>query len=704
MSFLAPLYALGLAAVVAPIVFHLIRRSPRGEVPFSSLMFLAPTPPRLTRRSRLDHLLLLVLRAAAVCLLALAFARPFFRQTAQLGFGDVERRRIAVLVDTSASMRRGDLWPKARALAARVIAESLPADQLALYSFDMSARPLLGFDESATLDPARRPAVAQALLEKLAPSWGGTDLGRALIDAVAAIEAVADTNEKAGRMPRRVVLVSDLAQGSRLDALGDFEWPADVELDLKTVAESGSNAGLAPLADAALTETAKTASGRRVRVVNDASSRQEQFELVWVDDGGTSLSEPIAVYVPPGESRVARVPEPNNAAPHRSLRLRGDSYAFDNALYFANQRQEETTVLYVGADRADDPSGLRYYLERVFLETPGRSVQIVAQPPSAELNWETDRSVAMVVLAAPTYSANIGRLRQYMRGGGTLLCVITAPDQSGTLSALAGGTSGTVDEAAVGHDVMLGEIAFDHPLFAALAGPQFNDFTKIRFRKYRRIDTKLLPEARVLARFETGDAAIIEKPEGTGRLVVLASGWQPADSQLARSSKFVPLCSALLEARNSPVFGGKSYVVGQRVPLPALDTATALVVHEPAGHDVTVAAGSPFFSGTEEPGIYTVETPDGARSFAVNLDPMESKTAPLGIETLEQFGCRLADHSGKRLDHDQLRQMYNIELENRQKLWRWLVLATIGILIVETWLAGRRLKQRSAARAEAVLI
>ena len=59
MSFLTPLYILGLAAVAAPIVFHLIRRSPKGDVPFSSLMFLSPTPPRLTRRSRLDNWLLL---------------------------------------------------------------------------------------------------------------------------------------------------------------------------------------------------------------------------------------------------------------------------------------------------------------------------------------------------------------------------------------------------------------------------------------------------------------------------------------------------------------------------------------------------------------------------------------------------------------------------------------------------------------------
>ncbi len=75
------------------------------------------------------------------------------------------------------------------------------------------------------------------------------NLGQALVDAVAAIEDVADSSEKSGRMPRRIVLISDLQQGSRLDALGEFEWPSDVELDIKTVTDEASNAGLHRLAD-----------------------------------------------------------------------------------------------------------------------------------------------------------------------------------------------------------------------------------------------------------------------------------------------------------------------------------------------------------------------------------------------------------------------------------------------------------------------
>jgi hypothetical protein len=46
--------------------------------------------------------------------------------------------------------------------------------------------------------------------------------------------------------------------------------------------------------------------------------------------------------------------------------------------------------------------------------------------------------------------------------------------------------------------------------------------------------------------------------------------------------------------------------------------------------------------------------------------------------------------------------MHNAELENRQKLWRWLILAAIGVLVVETWVAGRLGRSRPA-RAEALI-
>jgi Aerotolerance regulator N-terminal/von Willebrand factor type A domain len=703
-SFLTPWYILGLSAVLAPVVLHLIRRVPRGEVPFGSIMFLSPTPPRLTRRSRLDQWLLLVLRAAAFCLLAFAFARPFWRQETRLGSSSEQGRRIAVLIDTSASMRRGNVWPRAKALAREVIASCRPVDELAVFSFDDSFRQVLGFARSSALAEGERQAVALSAVEQLAPSWGATHLGEALIESVSVIASLADADAKRGRMPRRIVLVSDLQHGSRYGELGDFEWPSDIELELKTVSQAGSNAGVQALDDLPAVESSPRdlqGKERRVRVTNDAESQRETFELVWTDEKKPAAAKPTEVYVPAGESRVARLPRPATSSLRRTLRLKGDSFDFDNTLYLADSRRDEKTVYYIGKDQPADPAGLLYYLERVFLDTSEQTVHVIAAPPGSELAWDSDRSVPLVIVVAETTPTSARRLREYVRGGGTVLWVSTAPGRAEALATVAGVPAFDVDDAAGPTDVMLREIAFDHPLFSPFAAAQFNDFTKIHFWRHRRLGEPSLGESRVLARFEDGDIALLEKNVGKGKLFVLTSGWQPADSQLARSSKFLPLMTALLEGNNPRLKVGTNYFVHDPVRLPPIGGALQeLTIRKPDGLVIRTTADQTF-SQTDQPGVYTIDSPDGAYSFAVNLDPSESKTSPLHVETLEQFGCRLVKASQQNLGNGEGRQMQGAELENRQQLWRWLTLAAILVLILETWLAGRLSRPR-LARAEAL--
>ncbi|HKI19874.1 MAG TPA: BatA domain-containing protein, partial [Isosphaeraceae bacterium] len=585
MSFLSPWYILGLSAVLAPVVLHLIRRVPRGEVPFSSVMFLSATPPRVTRRSKLDQWLLLLLRAAAFCLLAFAFARPFWRQETRLGSGNEQGRRIALLVDTSASMRRGNLWPRAKALAREVITSCRPTDELAVFSFDDSFRQVLGFAESSALDSGRRQTVARAAVENLAPSWGATQLGQALIESVSAIGSLADADAKRSRMPRRLVLISDLQQGSRLSELGDLEWPSDIELELRTVSQGGSNAGLQALDDPPAAESSKgdtPGTHRRVRVANDPDSQREKFELVWIDETKPAEAKPTEVYVPAGESRVVRLASPPKSSPRRILRLKGDSDDFDNTLYFADSRRDEKRVYYIGKDQAADPAGLLYYLERVFLDTSEQTVRVIAAPTGMDLKWDSDGSVSLVIVSAETTPEGARRLHEYARGGGTILWVPIAPGRAESLATVAGVSAFDLDEAPGRADVMLSEIKFDHPLFTPFAPAQFNDFTKIHFWRHRRLSGPALGESRVLARFEDGDIALLEKTVGQGKLFVLTSGWQPADSQLARSSKFVPLMTALLDSDNPRLLVGTNYLVHDRVQLPSKGGASqGLTIHKP---------------------------------------------------------------------------------------------------------------------------
>ena len=136
MSVLAWLFGLGALAVAFPFLFHLIRRTPKGQTEFSSLMFLKPTPPTLTRRSRLENILLLLMRAAAIALIAFAFMRPFFRGSDSLSEFQVANRRVAILVDTSASMQRSGLWEQVKENVETVLGKLEQGDDVALLSFD----------------------------------------------------------------------------------------------------------------------------------------------------------------------------------------------------------------------------------------------------------------------------------------------------------------------------------------------------------------------------------------------------------------------------------------------------------------------------------------------------------------------------------------------------------------------------------------
>jgi hypothetical protein len=366
-------------------------------------------------------------------------------------------------------------------------------------------------------------------------------------------------------------------------------------------------------------------------------------------------------------------------------------------VYLADESRDDAVVRYLGDDAADDPAGLLYFLDRVFQDTTERTVKVEAKQPSAEFSYDPARPPALVILAGETTAANRRRLEAYLRGGGTVLYVARSAGPAAVLAELAGAQPIELAEAPVAGDVMLGEIRFDHPLFAPLAGPEFNDFTKIHFWKYRKLDEAKLPGAKVLARFEKGDPAVVEKGVEKGKLLVLASGWNPADSQLARSSKFVPLMACLLDYGSPPGFDPGNHLVGEAVPLPDEGTSSRdRLIHRPDGSVARTAPGRRAFEGTDVPGVYAVDTATGPRTFAVNLDPLESKTAALHVETLEQLGCRLVSHAPRGVDREHLRQLQNLELESRQKLWRWLILAAIGVLIVETWLAGRVRRSRSA--------
>jgi len=112
-------------------------------------------------------------------------------------------------------------------------------------------------------------------------------------------------------------------------------------------------------------------------------------------------------------------------------------------------------------------------------------------------------------------------------------------------------------------------------------------------------------------------------------------------------------------------------------------------LHAPDGSELNLSPGETNFTGTVMPGIYGVASPRVKR-FAVNLEAAESRTAPLPVDEFERLGTPLARASATVARETARKvQLQTAELEGRQKLWRWFIVATLAVLLMETWLAGR---------------
>ena len=689
MSFLAPLFLLGALALALPVIFHLIRRTTRKRTLFSSLMFLLPTPPRLTRRSRLEHLLLLALRCVALGLLAFGFARPFIKQTLRSEPPAGLARRQVILVDTSASMRRPDLWSEARAKTEAVLGQTTPADQVALFAFDRQVTSLVTFEQWNSAAWDGRAALARQRLAEMSPGWSATHLGNALI---AAAEALDDTTGQPALGPRQIVLISDLQEGCRLDQLQGYEWPKGVELIVEPVKpRRPSNAGLQLVTDT--DEPGRPSDPAvRLRVSNAADSKREQFKVGWVrSDRSAFAGNAIDVYVPPGQSRIVTLPALPAAGSVDRIGLQGDDADFDNTVYVIPPEAAQFVVLYCGSDSETNPRQPLYFLQRAFQQTRRQSVRVLARPASEAFAGDDADGASLFIVTDRLSDPNLRLLRERVLAGKTLLFAPQNAASASTLARLLGLEGLALVEGRPNGYAMLGEIDFRHPLFAPFADPRYSDFTKIHFWKYRRLDAAALPGARVLAKFDTGDAAMLEVPVGKGRLVVLTSGWHPDDSQLALSTKFVPLLYSLLEYSGTAAPPPAQYQVGDVVPLATLGLrpGAPVTLQPPEGSPMTLAAGETNFSRTLWPGVYAVTSRQPPSRFVVNLNPAESRTVPLSLDELERLGAPVpARASDAALEAQRKTRLQGAELENRQKLWRWFIVATLAVLLIESWLAG----------------
>ena len=724
MSFLFPLYVLGALGIAIPILLHLRRRPPKEHVPFSSLMFLEKSPERLTRRTRVERWLLLALRCLILILLALMFSRPFLKSSTGL-IGAEEGSRIVVLIDGSASMKRSDLWERAREEALNALEETSPSDDVAVGLFDDRLDLLRPFDSLASLPgTARADALAEILAEgiepvsdKSSPSWRSTRPDLALASAA---DLISDAATEKPLGDQRIILISDFQEGASLEALSSYAWPEEIEVRpvALDVAEAPGNLALHLVAASsdsdpeASAEEGGPSSGikaplRRARITNGRDSEFETFSLAWEGEEDSQING----FLPAGASRVIPVPPRADETQDAVLVVSGDVHEFDNRAFVARAQPRPVSLLYLGkdADEANVGSPL-FYLSRAMHRTT------VIDPSVTAMNFEENAAAPEAIDAAQVVIIRTDtdtppelaeRLARQAATGILVIAIIGEGTSDSFVQQLTGISGLGLAEAEVRDYAMLSQIDFDSPVLAPFAQARIRDFTKIHTWRHREltIPDEAADSLRILAKYDGEAPAWVEVPAGEGsggNVFLFLSGWEPRESQLALSSKFIPLVYGLLGQAGFSAVREPTRYVGDPLPLPSNEEEISITI--PSGDQVSADAGASEFTDTETPGFYTVSSTDAAgrdqtRVYAVNVPPLESRietTDP--AVTLADLGVTLqstsaADSAGldtASLTESQRRRIEAEEKESNQKLWKWLLVAVLAVLLLETWLAGRR--------------
>ena len=738
MSFLAPIFAFGAIALAAPLIVHLIRSIPQRRQVFSSVMFLDPAKPKLTQARRVDDWWLLALRLLAIAMLVLAFMRPFQASELTPTAGPPISRITIVLVDTSASMRTPGLWPTAQSRFQSIL-DGLESDEVFCVGlFDREVRFVSSLNDWSRSEFASLQQQALNRIADAEPSWFATQLDDALTESANRLETFSLENGFEST-PKRIVVISDFQSGARLDGLSSYQWPNSIQLQLeRAVTTTASNIRAWPMLAPSVREgdSAFTQRGSiPIRIASFGESVQD-ITLAWQPDkktsddasggdasgGGASggdgdsggdLNSAIApLRMSAGGVQILTIPDVPSA---ENLTVSGDSISFDNTSYIARGDSTSVRILVIDSETEDKtnvaPSNysLSFFLEKVPFSTEQITVRLDRRDDLttefiADLGLTKENPSERVRLAffsGQTIPSD-DSVQALLRAGVSVVLVLDdcgeASRQSeleGLLGSLLGNQVRISPPKSDDAFDLLTNIDFESPLFRAFQTPQFNDFTTLRFWKPVQMnwqmsepdnaDSTQTPspdenETRVVATYDRGGIALVQRKFPAAVLSVFTCGWRTDQSNFALSSKFVPMLLNLLEQSRPAKDWNRQMLVGESI---RADIGQSLVIRSPNGNQTQLDAGDEMILA--EPGIFQIDGDGEQVRVAANIPFEESDVTILDFASFESMGIPLDPIAKESFDEPQRREIADSESENRQKWWRWLLLASLGLIGLECW-------------------
>lgn len=690
MSFMTPLWLLGLGALAIPVLIHLVQRERKHTVAFPSLMFVRKIPYKSVRRRRIHHWWLLLVRAVAIALLIMAFARPFLRRPVLALEAGGGAREVVILLDRSYSMGFGDRWDRARAAARDAIGTLGQPDRASLVLFGRGADLVVrATGEGGKLRAGVDTAHLSADVTRYPPAL-----------------KLAQTILKESQLPRReVVLISDF-QKAGWERTDDLRLPDGMSLTPVRIGDAAT-------ANAAVTgvsvQRAPFAGRERATItaaIANQSAKDRNLDAALEIDGREAQKQRVSIRAGTS-SAVTFAPITLESAHTRgTVRLSPDALARDDVFHFTLSPGEPVRVWVFGSEGASRDANL--YLTRALAigTTPSFDVRTASASALPSFDLEAARARSASHDSGALILADVGlprgaagdRLKRFVENGGGVLVLAGGGGRFEIEdSPLLPGKIGVPIDRLTSGGATLGIVDYSHPIFELFKSPRSGDFSGARFFRYHAL---VAADAQVLARFDDGTPALVERKIGSGRVLLWASTFDNDWNDLPLKPVFLPFIHRLV-----------SHLAGYRAPTAWMTVGQVLEVPSGDRRLVRPSGEQTAFPTAErsrvvelaEQGFYEIRDRTGhdarPQVVAVNVDVSESDLTPLDPEEMIAAitGSARSDRVAAEKAAERLTPQ---EQERRQALWRYLLLIGLALLAADTIVSNRLSRPVAAGRVD----
>lgn len=714
MSFLNAILLAGAAAFLIPLLIHLLNKRRVTTVLWGAMNLLHEAMRQKKRNVKVEQLLLLLVRISIPIILALCLARPVLSALRQLP--GLNKSSLLVILDNSFSMRApgdaGTVRDRARNDLRRIL-EKLPRGSDASVILAGSPPRLLLAQPTTVLE-----TITQAL--ETEPSLAGP------VPLNEALQLAQSELKRMGSAAREVLLISDFQQGdwrsvadggtlAALDVLKQ-QQPAPLLTFYRLGSDLSENLTLASVEPSAFVVAKEQAIALRVRIQNHGT-RPYQDIAVHLEADSARLRTTRVSIAPNAETVLTLSHAFDTAGDHTlTVRVEGDSFPEDNAFSLVIPVREQVNALLVrGESGAGALEGATDFLEIAL--APHQSAQaslkdvirsgLVDQRQIREKSFDGAEVIIMSNVEKLGGRA-LTDMEEFVRRGGGLI-IFAGPDidslwyerdffrsGKGLLPCLLKGY-GHVDEGETPSRLI--SQRHTHP-----ATSYFNDARGMRlqdaaFRHWVRCE-RIEGEARVLLSLDRGDAFLVEKPFGLGRVLLVSSTANAQWNNLALQPVFVPLMQRLVTYLATQSAAPQSELCGDmlRAVVGKADAASTHTLTDPLNqtHELKPVldrdkSAHVEFRGTYQPGIYELRSNTAAknappRRFAFNLNPAESNLAALPEGKTRDVASRLG--AGFASSYDEYERL-DRSRRHGSEMWQPLLLLLLVGLFGEVFLQQR---------------